>query len=397
MVHKTPPIRIFISTGEVSGDLQGSLLIEALFRQAKKAGILIQIIALGGEKMASAGAKLLGNTTGIGSVGILESIPYIIPTYLMQKQVKHYLKEHPPDLVILIDYMGPNIGMGNFIKHNLPTIPIFYYIAPQEWVWSLGSKSTAQIVKLTNRILAIFPEEARYFQSKGAKVTWVGHPLLDRMKTAPSREESRRKLGIQPDEIAIALLPASRWQEIKYLMPILFEAAQQIQAKIPQVKFWIPLSLPEYKIAIETAIKTYQLNAVLVSTTSYYQTLEVLSAADLAIAKSGTVNLEIALLKVPQVVVYRVSALTAWVARHLLKFSIPFMSPTNLVQMQAIVPELLQEKATPENIVQEAIELLTNPQKRQEMLNQYQQMKQALGEEGVCDRAALEILKSLSL
>ncbi|WP_199314429.1 lipid-A-disaccharide synthase [Planktothrix sp. FACHB-1365] len=397
MLHNTLPIRIFISTGEVSGDLQGSLLIEALFRQAKKAGILIEIIALGGEKMAAAGALLLGNTTGIGSVGILESIPYIIPTYLMQKQVKHYLKEHPPDLVILIDYMGPNIGIGNFIKHNLPTIPIFYYIAPQEWVWSIGSRSTAQIVKLTHRILAIFPEEARYFQSKGAKVTWVGHPLLDRMKMAPSREESRRKLGIQPDEIAIALLPASRWQEIKYLMPILFEAAQQIQAKIPQVKFWIPLSLPDYKIAIETAIKNYQLNAVLVSTTSsYYQTLEVLSAADLAITKSGTVNLEIALLKVPQVVVYRVSALTAWVARHFLKFSIPFMSPTNLVQMQAIVPELLQEKATPENILQEAIELLTNQQKRQEMLNQYQQMKQALGEEGVCDRAALEILKSLS-
>lgn len=397
MLHNTLPIRIFISTGEVSGDLQGSLLIEALFRQAKKAGILIEIIALGGEKMAAAGALLLGNTTGIGSVGILESIPYIIPTYLMQKQVKHYLKEHPPDLVILIDYMGPNIGIGNFIKHNLPTIPIFYYIAPQEWVWSIGSRSTAQIVKLTHRILAIFPEEARYFQSKGAKVTWVGHPLLDRMKMAPSREESRRKLGIQPDEIAIALLPASRWQEIKYLMPILFEAAQKIQAKIPQVKFWIPLSLPDYKIAIETAIQDYQLNAVLVSIeTNNYQTLEVLSAADLAITKSGTVNLEIALLKVPQVVVYRVSALTAWVARHFLKFSIPFMSPTNLVQMQAIVPELLQEKATPENILQEAIELLTNQQKRQEMLNQYQQMKQALGEEGVCDRAALEILKSLS-
>ncbi|MBE9145261.1 lipid-A-disaccharide synthase [Planktothrix mougeotii LEGE 06226] len=389
-------MRIFISTGEVSGDLQGSLLIEALFRQAKKAGILIEIIALGGEKMAAAGALLLGNTTGIGSVGILESIPYIIPTYLMQKQVKHYLKEHPPDLVILIDYMGPNIGIGNFIKHNLPTIPIFYYIAPQEWVWSIGSRSTAQIVKLTHRILAIFPEEARYFQSKGAKVTWVGHPLLDRMKMAPSREESRRKLGIQPDEIAIALLPASRWQEIKYLMPILFEAAQQIQAKIPQVKFWIPLSLPDYKTAIETAIQDYQLNAVLVSTvTDNYQTLEVLAAADLALTKSGTVNLEIALLNVPQVVVYRVSALTAWVARHFLKFSIPFMSPTNLVQMQAIVPELLQEKATPENILQEAIELLTNQQKRQEMLNQYQQMKQALGEEGVCDRAALEILNSL--
>ena len=156
------------------------------------------------------------------------------------------------------------------------------------------------------------------------------------------------------------------------------------------------MTTEEYKIAIETAIKNYQLNAVLVSTTSsHYQTLEVLSAADLAIAKSGTVNLEIALLNVPQVVVYRLSALTAWLARHFLNFSVTFISPTNLVQMQAIVPELVQEKVTPENIVQEAIELLTNQLKRQEMLNHYQQMKQALGEEGACDRAALEILKSL--
>lgn len=292
--------------------------------------------------------------------------------------------------------MGPNIGIGNFIKNHFPKLPIFYYIAPQEWVWSLGSKSTEQIIKLTDQILAIFPEEARYFKSKGAKVTWVGHPLLDRMKTAPSREESRIKLGMKPDEIAIALLPASRWQEIKYLMPILLEAAKQIQSKIPGVKFWIPVSLPEYHNAIETAIKNYQLNAVLVSTKSgNCQTLEVISA-DLAITKSGTVNLEIALLNVPQVVVYRVSNLTAWLVRRFLNFSVPFISSTNLVQMQAIVPELVQEEVTPENIVREAIELLTNQPKRQEILNRYQQMKQALGEEGVCDRAALEILNSIA-
>lgn len=388
-------IRIFISTGEVSGDLQGAMLVEALFRQAKLLGITLEIMALGGERMANAGATLLGKTTGIGSVGILESFPYFFPTLIMQQQTKQSLKNHPPDLVVLIDYMGPNIGMGNFVKQAFPNVPIIYYIAPQEWVWSFGSKSTAQIVKFTQQLLAIFPEEARYFSEKGANVTWVGHPLLDRIKIAPSREEARQKLGIKSDEIAIALLPASRWQEIKYLMPILFAAAQKIQAKLPQAKFWIPLSLIEYQEAIETAIKDYGLNAVLVETTDgNYQTLDVLAAADLAITKSGTVNLEIALLNVPQVVIYRVSKLTAWVARHLLKFSIPFMSPTNLVQMKSIVPELLQEQATPDAIFNEAMELLNNSQRRQKMLEDYQKMKQALGEDGVCDRAALEILKN---
>lgn len=388
-------IRIFISTGEVSGDLQGSMLVEALFRQAKQLGISLEIMALGGERMARSGATLLGNTAGIGSVGILESLPYVLPTFLMQQQIKQYLKKNPPDLVVLIDYLGPNIGVGTFIKQMFPELPIIYYIAPQEWVWSFGSKSTTQIVKLTTELLAIFPEEARYFREKGANVTWVGHPLLDRIKTAPSRNEARQNLGIDSDEIAIALLPASRWQEIKYLMPILLAAAQKIQAQVPNAKFWIPLSLIDYQDAIETAIKTYNLNAVLVPTTGEkYQTLDVLAAADLAITKSGTVNLEIALLKIPQVVIYRVSWLTAWVARHLLKFSIPFMSPTNLVQMKPIVPELLQDQATPDAICNEAMELLNNPQRRQKMLEDYQEMKQALGEEGVCDRAALEILNN---
>ncbi|WP_413161414.1 lipid-A-disaccharide synthase [Capilliphycus salinus ALCB114379] len=388
-------MKILISTGEVSGDLQGAMLIESLYRQAKNLGLELEITALGGTRMEKAGAKLLGNTTSIGSVGILESLPYIFPTLQIQGRVKQYLQHNKPDLVVLIDYMGPNINIGNYIRRHFSAIPIIYYIAPQEWVWSLGSGNTAEIVKITNRLLAIFPEEARYFREKGASVTWVGHPLIDRMQTAPSREEARTILGIQPDEIAIALLPASRWQEIKYLMPVMFEAAKMIQSKLPQVRFWIPLSLKEYQDSIEKSIQKYGLNAKLVTTDNdANSTLKVLAAADLAITKSGTVNLEIALLNVPQVVIYRVSSVTAWIGRNLLKFSIPFMSPPNLVQMKSIVPELFQEEATPSRIVSEAIELLNNSQRRQKMQADYQEMRRALGEIGVCDRAALEIIKS---
>jgi lipid-A-disaccharide synthase len=390
-------MKIFISTGEVSGDLQGAMLIEALHRQAQNLDQELEIIALGGTRMEKAGADLLGNTLSIGSVGIWESLPYVFPTLKMQQQVEQYLQQNPPDLVVLIDYMGPNLKIGNYIRRHFSSIPIIYYIAPQEWVWSLGSKNTAEIVKITNQLLAIFPEEARYFREKGANVTWVGHPLIDRMQTAPSREEARTILGIKPDEIAIALLPASRWQEIKYLMPVMFEAAKMIQLKLPQVRFWIPLSLPEYQDSIEKSIQQYNLNAKLVTTDSdQNQTLKVLAAADLAITKSGTVNLEIALLNVPQVVIYRVSSITAWIARNILKFSIPFMSPPNLVQMKSIVPELLQEEATPERIVGEVMELLNNPQRRQKMQADYQEMQQALGEVGVCDRVAAEILNNIS-
>ncbi len=383
--------KIFISTGEVSGDLQGSLLIAALHRQAANLDWELEIVALGGQRMAKAGATLLGDTSAVGSVGIIESLPYFIPTLQLQRQAKKYLEKHPPDLAILIDYMGPNLGVGSYLRRSGLNVPVVYYIAPQEWVWSVNERNTNLIKGMTDRILAIFPEEARYFAKKGASVTWVGHPLIDRMQNAPKREEARKMLAIASDEIAIALIPASRTQELKYLLPVICAAAQQLQAQIPQVRFFIPLSLEAFRPIIEQAIKDYNLRATLV----FSQTQEVLAAADLAITKSGTVNLELALLNVPQLVIYRLNSITAWIGRRLLKLAIPFMSPVNLVNMKAIVPELQQEAVTAENIVATSLELLFNQERRQKTLTDYQEMRELLGEPGVCDRAALEILNLL--
>ena len=389
-IEQIKKVRIFISTGEVSGDLQGALLITALKRQAIKAGVELEIIALGGAKMAAAGAILLGNTSSIGSMGLLEALPFILPTLQLQKQAIASLKAQPPDLVVLIDYMGPNMKIGSYIHSSLPQVPVVYYIAPQVWVWSVTARATTRIIEISNKLLAIFPEEALYFEKRGANVSWVGHPLVDRMQNAPSREVARKLLSIAPETTAIALIPASRRQELKYLLPPMFEAAKQIQSQLPNVRFLIPLALEIYRQPIEKAIAFYGLQATIVCG----QTTEAIAAADLAITKSGTVNLEIALLNVPQVVIYRVSSLTIAIAR-LLKFSIPFMSPPNLVEMKPIVPELLQEQATPENIVQIALELLLNPIRRQETLDAYKQMRLSLGEVGVCDRAASEIFQLL--
>ncbi|MGF2035850.1 MAG: lipid-A-disaccharide synthase [Nostoc sp. CmiVER01] len=385
-------MRIFISTGEVSGDLQGSLLITALKRQAVAIGLELEIVALGGEKMVEAGAILLGNTSSIGSMGILEGLPYLLPTLQVQRQAIAFLKQNPPDLVVLIDYMTPNLEIGTYMKQQLPDVPVVYYIAPQEWAWSISLRRTNRIVGFTDKLLAIFPQEARYFREKGAEVTWVGHPLVDRIQDAPSREAARATLGIAPEQIAIALLPASRRQELKYLLPVIFQAAQTIQAKLPEVHFWIPLSLEVYRQPIEQAIERYGLRATIISG----QQMEVFAAADLAISKSGTVNLELALLNVPQVVVYRLSSLTAWIARKILKGSVTFASPPNLVVMKPIVPEFLQEQATPENVIQAAMELLLNPSRRAQTLADYQEMRQNLGEVGVCDRVAQEILQMVA-
>jgi lipid-A-disaccharide synthase len=382
-------MRIFISTGEVSGDLQGSLLITALKNQAASSGLELEIVALGGEKMAAAGATLIGNTTSIGSIGLLESLPFVLPTLKIQRQAIAFLEENPPDLVVFIDYMGGNIPMGKYIRRNMPDVPTVYYIAPQVWVTSIGEKDTEQLIKISDKVLAIFPEEARYFQNKGADATWVGHPLVDRMQSFPSREAARAELGIADDVTCIALLPASRSQEIKHLIPVMFEAAREIQTKLPDVHFWIPLSLEIYREEIEKQVHKYQLRATVVSS----QQKEVLAAADLAIAKSGTVNLELGLLNIPQVVLYRLNPFTYWVGKNILKVKISYASPPNLLVMREIVPEFIQETATSENIVKAAMEFLLNEQRQQKMQADYQEMQQFVGEIGVCDRAAKEILK----
>jgi lipid-A-disaccharide synthase len=375
---------IFISTGDVSGDLQGALLVTALKQLGEKSGIELNIVALGGGKMAAAGATILADTTGISSIGILEAVAFILPTIKVQNIAKNYLKTTPPDVIILIDYNTPNAVIGNYAKSVFPDVPIIYYIAPQEWVWSINNKRTATIVKFTDEILSIFPAEASYYAERGANVKFVGHPLIDRIATLPNREVARDKLGIAADEIAIALIPASRKQELKYLVPSIFAAAQQIQAQLPNVRFWIPLSRDAFKADLEREIQAYGIKATLVTENTDY----VLCAADLAIAKSGTVNLELALLSIPQVVIYRFSKTTAWLGRNIFKVEVPFMSPPNLVEMKSIVPELLQEEATPDRIAKESLELILNKERCAQMLADYSQMQTAVGEPGVCDRVA---------
>ncbi len=382
---------IFISTGDVSGDLQGALLVAALKRLAEKSGIDLNIVALGGSKMAAAGAKILADTTFISSIGVWEALAYVRPSLQARSLAKQYLKTTPPDALILIDYVDPNISIGKYARDLFPHLLIDFYIAPQDWVWPRQHKRAQLIVSFINEIFSVFPIEANYFTERGAKATFIGHPLVDRMATLASRDTARQQLGIKDADIAIALIPASRQQELTYILPVIFAAARQIQDRLPLVRFWIPLARPDFVDEIESQIKAYQLNATLV----IEQADLVLSAVDLAVTKCGTVSLELALLNVPQVVVYRVSKVTAWIAKHVVKFAIPYMSPTNLVEMKSIVPELLQDAATPDRIATESLELLLNPERRERMLSDYTQMRLALGDPGVCDRVAQAILAKL--
>jgi lipid-A-disaccharide synthase len=372
----------------VSGDWHGAILIEALHERAALKGIELEIVGLGGDLMAAAGAKLLGNTVGIGSIGAVEALPYILPTIQVQREAKKWLKNSPPDVAVLIDYMMPNQGMGYFAKRTLK-IPVIYYIAPQEWVWSFDDKNTKAIAAFTDKLLAIFPQEAVYYEKQGTNVQWVGHPFVDLMAKVPDRAESRKQLGMQDDDLIVTLLPASRTQELRSVMPIILKAAKIIQAKLPHVKFWLPLSLDRYRPAVEKLLAEYEIEATIISAQSQLA----ISAADLVLSKSGTVNLETALLNVPQVILYRVNVITAWIARHVVRLKLPFISPVNLVNMEEVIPEFVQDDAVPEAIAETALDLLINPQARQNMLDGYASVRKSLGEKGAINRVADSILE----
>lgn len=383
-------MRIFISTGEVSGDLQGGLLVEALYQEAKKLDISLEVEGLGGNKMEKAGAKIIAETTSIGSVGLWESVPFILPTWQVQQRAKSHLKDHLPDIVVLIDYVGPNLAIASYLKQQYPKLPIIWYIGPQFWVWTPLGGELKKLLTVTDKLLAIFPKEAEFYQNKGLNTTYVGHPLLDRMKKAPHRFTVREKFNITQEEKVIILLPASRRQELKYLLPVMVESAEKIKEKIPNARFYLPISLPQYRQEIKRIISNYDVEINLWEG----ETLEILSMADLAITKSGTVNLELALLKIPQIVIYKVNKLTMWIARKLLKFSISFMSPVNLITQREIVPELLQEKATAENILNLSLDLILNQNRQKTLDNDYQEMINIMSHDDnlVCEKVAKEII-----
>jgi lipid-A-disaccharide synthase len=381
--------RLLISTGEVSGDLQGGLLIQTLHTAAAARGWQLDIQALGGPKMAESGASLIANTTSLGAIGLIEAIPYLPTAWMLQQQLRQQVQQQPPDLTVLIDYPGFNLALAGYLKQHRIS-PVLYYIAPQEWIWSFSQRTTQQIVARTDQILAIFQQEAEYYAAHGAKAIWVGHPLVEAVAHYPSRTTARQQLGIPDRQTAITLLPASRPQELKYILPTLAAAAQQIQTQVAEAHFWVPIALESFRTPIQATIQQLGLRATLTD-----QPQLALAAADLAIGKSGTANLEAALLEVPQIVLYRVHPINGWLYRKLLRFKVPFISPVNLVRQMRIVPELLQDAATPAAISQLALTLL-QPAERSQMIAQYHHLRTQLGPTGATQRAANAILNCLS-
>ena len=391
-------MQLLISTGEVSGDLQGSWLVKALQEEAAARHLPLRIHALGGVQMEQAGAHLLADTTSLSAIGLWEALPFVVPTLRLQARIHQWIRTVSLDGVVLIDYMGPNVSLGRKLRRMNPHLPISYYIAPQEWAFRVGEGGSTRLVGFSSQILAAFPEEARFYKERGAMVRWVGHPLMDSTRSRPDRTAARARLNLGEHSKLLLVLPASRSQEIRYLLPPLLEGAARLQRRHPALQVIIPAARQSFVPAMRRQVQTTGLTAtVLDAGEAHQRKAQLFAAADLALTKSGTVNLELALHGVPQVVGYRLSRPTAWLANHVLNFQVPFISPVNLVLNEPLVPELLQNGLTPAAVADHGDALLTNAAARQRLLDGYGRLRSALGEPGVAQRAAQAILDILPL
>jgi len=389
--------KIFISTGEVSGDLHGSLLAQALLEESKKRSIPIEIFGLGGERMRDAGVRIVHDTTSISAIGIWEALPLIIPTLKIQKRFYKLLISNSPNCLILIDYMGPNINIGRKIRRKNIQIPIFYYIAPQEWAWRVGNNSTTDLISFSNKIFAIFKEEADFYQKRGGNVSWIGHPMVDSTDKLPTKKLSRKYLKLKSNENVLLMMPASRPQEIKYILPTFMKVANKLQQKYPNLVVFIPSCRNSFDEKFEKALQRYDVNGRVINSKDieFYKPF-IYSLSKLALCKSGTVNMELALYGVPQVVGYKVSRVTAFIAKKILNFKVKFISPVNLLMRKLIVPEFVQKDFEVNRIFRKSSQIMDKQNQKIKIKNGYEALRKILGNKGVVQRAACEILDSLT-
>ncbi len=388
--------KIFISTGEVSGDLHGSLLSKALLNEAKKKSIDLEICGLGGERMKKEGVKILQDTTSISAIGIWEALPLIIPTIRIQRKFYKLLKKYPPDCLILIDYMGPNIKIGTKLKRSKIKIPIFYYIAPQEWAWRVGNNTSTNLINFSDKIFAIFKKEAAYYKKMGGNVLWVGHPMIDLTKKLPLKKDARTILNLNPNQNILLLMPASRPQELKYILPTFMKAARKLQQKYPNLVVYILSCREVFDTRFENAFRKYQVKGHVISQKDNARLKPyIYSLTKIALCKSGTVNMELSLYEIPQIVGYRVSKITAFIAKYILNFKVRFISPVNLLVNKLIIPEFVQGDFDDKKIFYKSCRILERKSEKIKIKKGYAFLKKELGEDGVVERAAKEVINSI--
>jgi lipid-A-disaccharide synthase len=381
------PRRFLIVAGESSGDMYGADVAQAL--KARFPGC--SIFGLGGQRMRQAGVELEGDIERTAAVGPLAALGQFRELFATFRRLVRRVETTPPDVAILIDFPDFNLRLAKRINRisriSAARIPVVYYISPQVWAWRQGR--VQQIRELVTKMLVIFPFEEKLYKDAGVDVEFVGHPLIETVHASRNREDFFNAFKLDSRRPLVALLPGSRRKEVLNILPTLCATSERILKTKPDTQFVLPAASNLDRRLIDRIIAGRPITVVV------GETYNVLRYARAAIVASGTATLEAALLGVPEVIVYRLSAVEAWfLGKFFLK--VRLFGIVNIILGEEVVPELFQDRFTPELVSEAAMKLMDDVWLQSKIRGHYESLRRQLGGGNVPERVAAAIAGVLS-
>lgn len=358
--------RVLISAGEASGDLYAAELVETLRRRNPS----LDFFGCAGPRMQRAGVRAIVDSQSLAVVGLAEVVAHIPRIYGEYRKLRAAAAAEKPAVAILTDSPDFHLRLARQLKKQ--KVPVIYLVAPQVWAWRKGRLPLMR--RTIDRLLCIFPFEPEFFTAAGIQAAYIGHPLTRLVKASAGREQLREAFGVPAGVPVVALLPGSRSGEAARHLPILLESAEKIRQDYAGPAPRFILAVPPGTVSTGSTFRER------ISRSSIQvlegKTWDVLGCADLALAASGTVTIEAALLRTPLIAFYRVNKLTWWMGRRLV--NVPFFSMVNLVAGRCIVPELIQDDLTVARLSSEALHLLASESARENMRRELDAVRQRL-------------------
>lgn len=373
---------IAIIAGEASGDILGAGLIRALRKRYPKA----RFVGIGGDEMIAEGFHSLVPMERLSVMGLVEVLGRIRELFSIRARLLDYLLTTPPDVVIGID--SPDFTLAIERRCREAGIPSAHYVSPSVWAWR--QKRIFKIAKSVDLMLTLFPFEARFYEEHHVPVSFVGHPLADRIELEPDTLAARESLGLEADKPVLAVLPGSRGGEVERLGTLFLEASRWLQARRSDLQLIIPCVNRDRERQVRDLVASLEVS--LPVTLVRGRSREVMAASDVVLLASGTATLEAMLLKKPMVVGYRLSNFSYKVLSRLVK--VPWVALPNLLAREQLVPELLQDEATPEKLGAAVLERLENEQERERLHQAFLELHLAL-RQGADERAAAAVSELL--
>jgi lipid-A-disaccharide synthase len=364
---------IMLVVGEASGDMHGASLVKALLKRDPN----LTFFGVAGDQLQRTSFETLFTVSKLTGMGLLELVGNIKNIMAAYRLLRRTLRTRRPSLLILIDFPEFNLRLARLAKKL--GVPVLYYVSPQVWAWRRGR--VREIAHVVDKMAVVFPFEVEFYERHHVPVEFVGHPLLDVVRVSQKRESILSELGLDKERPVIALLPGSRRKEIAYHLPVMVAAATELK-RVEQAQFFCVRASTLDRAELQKELDRAGFVIPIVEGERY----NAVNAADLVWAASGTATLETALLEKPTIVIYRVSWVTYWLARLLVK--IKYIGIANILAGKRIVPELVQSDLSPKRLVQESQAILNDHDARRTMIANLRMLREQLGAPGAATRVA---------